>query len=270
MRYFCWNVFFLTIVAGLLSWTPLAGQQKPGEKAEVTELWDELAREHVRPGRIGSVEQNVVNYAGIGADERWEPLLKALEIAVEPTDRNGKLAFWINAYNILTIRVILSEYPVKSIKDAGGWFSSVWDVDAGVAAGEMRSLSEIEHEILRPMGEARIHAAIVCASVSCPPIRAEAFAAGKLDAQLDDQMRSWLANEKTGLDVEDEGQTLRVSSIFDWFGEDFEEETGSVRAFLVRYMPEEKRASLKADNRIRYLYYDWSLNDAARAEFPPG
>jgi hypothetical protein len=130
----------------------------------------------------------------------------------------------------------------------------------------MRTLNEVEHKILRPIGDARIHAAIVCASVSCPPLRAEAFRPDRLNQQLDDQMRVWLGNEQVGLSIERGGATLRISSIFKWFEEDFVKDTGSVRAFLDRYMTEEQKKGARANAGLAYLSYDWTLNDSRRSE----
>lgn len=247
----------------------LAGVASPAQTPDATptvaELWDPIAKEHIRPGRIGDVALNVVDYSAISADPRWPVLLDALAQATEPIERNERLAFWINAYNIMAIKVVLSKYPVASIKDIGGWVTAVWDMDAGTVAGKVRTLTEIEHEILRKMGEPRIHAAIVCASVSCPPIRAEAYTAEKLDDQLTHQMTEWLANQQVGAVIEKEGATLRVSAIFRWFAEDFEAAAGTVRAYVQPYLPATTRARLKPNARIAYLDYDWSLNDAKRS-----
>ncbi|GAB4324810.1 MAG: DUF547 domain-containing protein [Candidatus Sumerlaeia bacterium] len=248
----------LTVVA--------APAQAPPPSSAVAELWDPIAKDHIRPGRIGNVRLNVVDYSAIKADPRWPALLDALARATEPVERKERLAFWINAYNIMAIKVVLSKYPVASIKDVGGWLTTVWDIKAGTVAGKERTLTEIEHKILRKMGEPRIHAAIVCASVSCPPIRAEAYTAEKLDDQLNDQMKLWLGNEHVGAVIENDGETLRLSPIFKWFAEDFEAEAGSVRAFVVRYLPETARARLKPDARIVYLNYDWSINDARHSQ----
>ncbi len=257
---------FLVVLVALLAMaqTTAVASDTKSEVEDTVSLWDALARQHIRPGRIGDVELPLVDYKAIGADSRWKALLKHLETAREPASREEKLAFWINAYNIMAIKVVLDKYPVRSIRNAGGWITQVWDIDAGVVAGRMRTLNEIEHEILRSMDEPRIHAAIVCASVSCPPIRAEAFTAERLEEQLEDQMRVWLANPEIGLRVERGGATLRVSSIFKWFGEDFEKEAGSVRVYLDRYLTEAQKAELQPNARIAYLSYDWTLNDTAR------
>lgn len=228
--------------------------------------WDALLSEYVRPGRIGAVELHAVDYTGIAADPRWPDLLAALRAAPAPTGRQEQLAFWLNAYNILAIQLVVDNYPVKSIKDIGGLFRRVWDVRAGEAAGGTRSLGEIEHNILRPMGDARVHAGIVCASVSCPPLRREAYRDDRLDEQLDDQMRQWLENPETGARLEDNARTLRVSWIFTYFRLDFEKDGQSLDDFLRRHLPASIREELQPNARIKSMNYDWSLNDVRRFE----
>ncbi|MCC5875696.1 MAG: DUF547 domain-containing protein [Candidatus Sumerlaeia bacterium] len=231
------------------------------DTAAMTDLWDELLSDHVRPGQIDDIRTNLVDYEAISKDPRWKELLTSLETISIPESREEKLAFWTNVYNIMAIKVVLKKYPVRSIRNVGGWFTKVWDIDAGNVAGEMRTLTEIEHHIIRPMGDARIHAAVVCAALSCPPLRREAYRAEKLDEQFDEQMRVWLDDEVIGLKVERNGSRVRVSSIFDWFAEDFEEEAGSVRAYLDKYLSDEKRQSIQEDARIVHLRYNWNLND---------
>ncbi len=172
-----------------------------------------------------------------------------------------KLAFWINAYNIMAVKMVLDHYPLKSIKDVAGLFSSVWKLNVGTVGGKARTLNEIEHDILRKMGEPRIHVAIVCASLSCPDIRPEAYTSERLHEQLDDQMKAFLANPQKGLQVEETNQRLYLSSIFKWFAEDFEAK-GGVRPFLAKYVPERVSAYLKMDTfRLSYLDYNWNLNE---------
>lgn len=235
-------------------------------KSNFTDQWDAIARDHIRPGQIGRVSLNLVDYKAISADPRWPVLLGDLEKAAVPGRRPDRIAFWANAYNILAINTVLEKYPVKSIKDVGSLFQEVWDRDAGVVAGKMRTLNEIEHKILRPMGEPRIHAAIVCASVSCPPLRAEAFRGARLNEQLDEQMRVWLANDQVGTKVEKNGAAIRISSIFKWFGEDFEKDGNTVRKTLEKYLSATTKAALKPEAAISYLDYDWTLNDTKRSK----
>lgn len=257
-------IILVFTLLGLLALATVPAQE-PDATPTVADLWDPIAKAHIRPGRIGSVSLNVVDYGAIKADPRWPVLLDALARATEPVERNERLAFWINAYNIMAIKVVLSKYPIDSIKDVGGWITRVWDVDAGLVAGKMRSLGEIEHDILRPMKEPRIHSAVVCASVSCPPLRTEAFRADQLDEQLNAQMREWLSNEKTGLRFDESGRTLWVSWIFTYFKEDFDADGGSLLKFLKTHLPEDLRSKIGDNVRIRAMDYDWSLNDTRRS-----
>jgi hypothetical protein len=211
-----------------------------------------------------------VDYRGLAAEPRWLELLAGLAEAAEPApeQRAERLAFWIDAYNALAIDVVLRHYPLESIRDAGSWLRPVWDLPAGRGAGRDGTLGEIEHAILRPIGEPRIHAAIVCASTSCPSLRREAYRAERLEAQLEDAVRRFLADPRKGSRLEAAG-ALRVSRIFDWFEEDFEA-GGGVRAFLASRLPEESArwlAERGASAPLAHFDYDWSLNDVARA--PP-
>ena len=192
--------------------------------------------------------------------------------------RAERMAFWINAYNAFTLRSIIDHYPIR-----GSWLSiypknSIRQID-GVftgtkwsAAGRLLTLDDIEHKVLRAeFKDPRIHFAINCASVGCPPLASEPYTAARLDAQLDAAARRYLASER-GL-VLDRG-TLRLSKIFKWFGSDFEARfssegpsgrDGTERALLAvvtMYGPPAAQAAARLDGaRIAYLDYDWSLND---------
>ena len=161
------------------------------------------------------------------------------------------MAYWINMYNAITVLLILDHYPVESIKKIGG----AWKDDRVQVAGEELSLNAIENEILRPMTQdARIHFAINCASVGCPPLRSEAYLADGLEEQLEDSTHRSLQLE-TQLAVV--GDTVLLSKIFGWYGEDFEADAGSVEEFIQRY-----REDLPSgDYKTQTMDYDWSLND---------
>jgi len=164
-----------------------------------------------------------------------------------------KLAFYINTYNILALKMMIDHWPQKSIKDIGGFFNPVWGKEAGMVAGKVVSLDDVENKIIRPMGEPRIHLAIVCASVSCPDLRSEPYTAAKLEVQLDEQVNTFLANNKKGLLVE--RNELIVSKIFKWFAKDFKH-VGGVDSFIRQYRPDLDKA-IKIED---YLDYDWSVN----------
>ena len=194
------------------------------------------------------------------------------EQAMPPHDR---MAFWINAYNLFTLRVIVDHYPIR-----GSWFSlaprnsirqidGVWTSLTWRAAGRSLTLDHIEHEILRPLfKEPRVHFAINCASVGCPPLNREPYVAARLDAQLDEAARRYLASP-SGLQIS--GDKLKVSSILKWYGEDFgTPRDTAVLAVIERFGPP-AAAALAASGRakLEFLDYDWSLNDTASAPQEP-
>jgi len=210
---------------------------------------------HVRQGSIDGTKLNVVDYEAIREDARFERVVRTVrEFDVTRLDGEPEhLAFYINAYNVLTIELILDHWPVESIRDIGGLFSGPWDIVMLENADGELTLDDIEHEIIRDYPEPRIHFAVNCASVGCPDLRREPYVAARLDAQLDDQTRRFLGNREKGCRVED-GEA-RVSRIFGWYGEDFEA-AGGVGAFVRRYV-DEPFEDISAN-----LPYDWQLNRA--------
>lgn len=224
--------------------------------------WDGLLKKYVAPKTINGVYLNAVDYKKLGKNQAWVKLVKDLEkVSLSSLKtREEKLSFWINVYNIMAAKMVLDHYPVDSIKDAGSLFTAVWKKEVGVVAGKTRTLNEIEHEILRKMGEPRIHVAIVCASVSCPDLRIEAYTVEKLDEQLADQMKLFLENSEKGLRVDAKKGRVYLSSIFKWFAEDFESK-GGVRKFLAPYASKAGMDALKNSKlSVYYLDYDWDLN----------
>lgn len=166
--------------------------------------------------------------------------------------QNEQLAFLINLYNAATLQLILDHYPVESIKKIGTFFKGPWDQPAVLLFGKTITLNELEHGIIRKRyNEPRVHMVLVCAAKGCPPLRSEVYTADQLDAQLDDQTRIYLASPD-GLVIDHAKGVARISSIFKWYGGDFP----SVERFVEEYSGE-SIAGLK----IRYLNYDWSLNE---------
>ena len=212
---------------------------------------------------VDDIASTRIDYAALRSAEAWDVLLRSLRES-DPRrlrSKNQKLAFWINAYNILAIDLARRHYPIDSIRSIGSFFSPVWKKTAGEIGGRSYTLHEIEHGILRPMGEPRIHAAIVCASLSCPPLRREPYRAAELEAQLDDNMRRWLADPRKGARIDRSARTLYLSPILDWFAEDFGD---SVPSFVAAHLPDADASWIRAQGsalRIRYFEYDWSLND---------
>jgi len=181
---------------------------------------------------------------------------------------DAKQAFWINAYNAVTIRILIDEGLPDTVPHAALFGKNIFKQEDYRVAGKVRSLDEIEHEILRKrFDDPRIHAALVCGASSCPRLRPEPYRAGKLDRQLDEEVHRWLTqgrdkagHRKNELDLD--AGVFRVSRIFKWFQEDFNGggEEG-VLAFLSRHVDEPTRRYLQQhDVEIEYLDYDWSLN----------
>jgi hypothetical protein len=158
-----------------------------------------------------------------------------------------KAAGLINAYNALTLQWILDHYPVKSIKST----SSPWDAKRHNVGGRQVSLNEIEHDTLRPQVGYRAHAVLVCAAKSCPPLWNHAYDAGKLDEQLDDAMRRWLARDDLNHFAPGE-KRMELSKIFSWYGKDFND----LPAIVARYAPVQC-----PDCRISFQSYNWNLNE---------
>ncbi len=209
-----------------------------------------------------------VDYAGLQHSREWQTLIEELEgfDSERLQTREQRLAFWINAYNILAIDLVRRNDSVDSIRDLGSLFAPIWDKEAGRIGERPYSLREIENEILRPMGDPRIHAAIVCASTSCPSLRREPYVASKLHAQLDDALRRFLANPHKGLRVDQRREILHLSKVFDWFESDYAP-AGGVLRFVLPYMPDDALAFVQrigSDIRVSYLEYDWTLNDLDR------
>jgi Protein of unknown function, DUF547 len=181
-----------------------------------------------------------------------------------------KIAFLINAYNSLTLEAIIDNYPTKSIRDIPG----VWDRKKFKVVGQEMTLNDIEHEILRKkFNEPRIHMALVCASIGCPKLKTEPYTGEKLNAQLDEQTRVFLAIPDN-FRIDRDSKRVYVSSILKWFGEDFEKSYGKKANFanlngketafinfISQYLsPAEREYLTQGGYRVSYLDYDWSLN----------
>ena len=241
--------------------------------------WDALLKQQVvvAPGGVAST----VRYAALRADPKALRAYLAKVSAVTPQEyagwpRNDRLAFLINAYNAFTIDLVLTRYPeLKSIKDLGSVFQSPWKRTFFTLLGEQRSLDDLEHGLIRAPGvfdDPRIHAAVVCASVGCPMLREEAYVGDRLGAQLDDALRRFLSDaSRNRFDTQNGTLSVSVSKIFDWYHADFEhghQGIDSLQSLFLRYADvlataPAARAELRAGRfKLRYLDYDWSLNDA--------
>ena len=235
--------------------------------------WSELLARHVHGDRV--------NYAGFATERAALDAYIASLCAVSPAElarapRRERFAFWINVYNAHVVALVLEAYPIASIRDLDRDTGSIWKrrfIALGAhdpeGKGQKLSLDVVEHEILRPRFEdARVHAAINCAAESCPALRAEAFEPARLEEQLDEQARAWLADASRNR-FDAEKRRLQVSALFDWFAQDFARDAGSVPAWIARFAPSSEAAWIEAELaqgkelELETLAYSWKLNDLA-------
>jgi hypothetical protein len=228
-------------------------------------LFTDVLHDHVSGGRV--------NYKAIKQDKRFADYLDVLK-KTDPKTLTGKdeLAFWINVYNAYTLKVVCDNLPLKSITDlngAGGLViatimkSTVWDKKIVNVNGKEYTLNGVENDIIRSKGDPRVHFAMVCGAKSCPPLRNEAFEGAKLNEQLEDQGRDFLAQKKkNSFDITK--KSCELSMIFNWFKGDFEKTGKPVLVYISRFLPKEQAdhvAANAASYSIGYSEYDWALND---------
>lgn len=227
--------------------------------------WTALLGRYVRDGEV---DYEGLKRSGIPDLDAYVQSLQAVcRGNYDESTRGQKLAFWINAYNAYTLKLVLTHYPLSSIRNIGvlpgaAFRESFIPLSALHTGGDaLLSLNEIEHDILRKQfQEPRIHFAIVCASESCPALRSEAYRARALEAQLTDAAQRFVRDpSKNRYDAAT--NTLHLSAIFDWFHDDFERAAKTVPAFVARYAePTVAQAINTRAPRVQHLDYDWSLN----------
>ncbi len=227
--------------------------------------WQRFVEAYDAPGADGV---NRVAYGRIGAAGRQalDDYIAALAATAISTYRRAEqLAYWINLYNALTVRVVLDHYPVKSILDIGtspGWFSiGPWGRKLASVEGEDLSLDDIEHRILRPIWrDPRIHYAVNCASIGCPNLLREAFTGSGAEALLSQAAHDYV-NHPRGAELR--GGRLVVSSLYAWYKVDFGDSDAGVIDHLRAYADAGLAAALDGITRIAGDRFDWALNDAA-------
>ena len=204
-----------------------------------------------------SVVNGEVDYKAIKNNPKFANYVKALEAQPSFTDKNEELTYWINAYNALAIKGILDGRSPKTLFGKIGYFKNA-KYNVG---GKKINLYDLEHKVIIPLGETRIHFAIVCASGSCPKLLSRAYTAKNLDKELDKVAKAFI-NDPTRNKFDKETKTAHLSKIFDWFKKDFNKHSGSVQKYIAQYVndPDLKTALQAESYTIRYLKYDWSLN----------
>lgn len=243
------GIFLLILLLEGLCLLPAVWGESPVDHS----LYGQLLKKYVRDG--------TVDYQGF---KKEEAVLDQYLSLLENTD-TGKLsppegyAFYVNAYNAWTIKLILGAYPgIKSIKDLGGFLSTPWKKKIARIEGQVLTLDNIEHDILRKrFKEPRVHFAVNCAARGCPPLRSEPYQGSRLDQQLNEMTTAFLNDPARNFL---QGETLYVSSIFKWYADDF---NNDVVGFFLKYALGDLKNRLEANRdriRIKYLDYDWSLN----------
>jgi hypothetical protein len=248
-------LFSLTIISIIFS-SCFTGIPRGSSKAVTHEQWTGLLKKYVN-------EKGLVNYKGFIADSAalnsYLQLLSDNAPAGSWT-KEEKLAYWINAYNAFTVKLITQHYPLKSIKDIGPatqiiFVNTPWDKKFFSIGGKSMTLNTIEHKILRKkFKEPRIHFAVNCASISCPKLLNEAYEAATVDAQLTSQAKAFLADTDKNQVTAD---NPKLSSIFKWFNGDFKKTGLSKVAFINQYAPLKINDAANLD----YLDYNWNLNE---------
>ena len=237
-------------------------QTNPEATAKVDHRpWDDLLARYL------SVHEDGVNrfrYGAVSAADgvRLAAYIGALEKVVV-TELTGaeQLAYWINLYNAVTVRVILDHYPVESIRDIRfSWLSrGPWKEKLTAVEGRALSLDDIEHEIVRPVfGDNRVHYALNCASIGCPNLQGRAYTRDNLEASLQSAAREYI-NHPRG--VRFDGSALIVSGLYRWYQADFGQNQRQVIEHLRQYAQPPLRRRLEGVAEITDFFYDWSLND---------
>ncbi len=241
-----------------------------GERVAVGQIdhsgWDALLKKYV--DERGNVEY--AKWKASATDQKaLDDYILQLSAAAFPASATQaeKLAFWVNAYNAVTVKGILREYPTTSIRNhtAKLYGYNIWKDLQLLVGGKAYSLEGIEHEVLRKMGEPRIHFAIVCASIGCPRLLNEAYTAKKLDDQLTLNAQAFFA-DPTKFNADPRSGTIQVSPILSWFAGDFGEDTAAQMKTVAPYVPATAQSLAKSGRaRVSYLEYDWGLNDRSKS-----
>lgn len=250
----------------------------PRQDNSVTEFWSAAAAESTQTVDHQLWQDVLDNYlvtddpSGVALfdyqgllDDGSEELNSYLEqlAAIDPRELNRaeQFAYWVNLYNALTVQIVISNYPIASIKEVGSSPLPVgpWNDPAISIAGQSLTLNHIEHSILRPIWEDyRIHFAVNCASVGCPDLQAEAFTAANTEALLNLASESYL-NHQRGLNLSPD--RLVLSSIFSWYAEDFGNSETQVLETLSKHIPQELAAKLAEYSGAIEYDYNWQLNE---------
>jgi hypothetical protein len=239
-------------------WIVFSAHQKAYADAFDHSKFDLILKQYVN-------DEGLVDYNGIAKDPRFGEYMESLKSAqTDNMSRNGRLAFWIDAYNAVTIDRVIKWRPKKSVRETiipGVWTSTKFFTTRDhIVAGRRLSQDDIENEILRrQFQDPRIHFAIVCASLGCPTLPGFAYTGENVQSKLEEETRSYI-NSPRGTRMDRSGNTLFLSKLFDWYAGDFKAQSGSVLNFIKPYLAPETLGFLKQDPKISFIHYNWALN----------
>jgi hypothetical protein len=240
----------------------VAGLYGPGSTAGFDHsIFDQVLKTYVN-------NQGLVDYNGIAGDQSFKIYMETLKSAQpDAMSRDGQLAFWINAYNAVTIAKVIEWKPKKSVRETfvpGVWTGTkFFTTREHTVAGKDLSQDDIENEILRKQfKDPRIHFAIICASSGCPLLPRFAYTEENVQTMLEEETRKYINSER-GTKIDSAENTLYLSKLFDWFAGDFEYKSGSVLNFIKPYLGQKALAFVEKNPKIKYLPYDWALNAQA-------
>ncbi len=247
------NLLGLSIVLTTCGQPPLYN----GENSSVPNhlAWDSLLQSHVN-------NDGLVDYEAFIRDST-KLNLYLLELSISPPDNiwdeSDQLAYWINLYNASTIRLVTQHYPIESIKDIGSsiqipFVNTPWQKEFIKVLDKTLDLDDIEHNIIREQfDEPRIHFALVCAAMSCPSLRNEAYIGSTLDNQLTDQAKIFLSDlDKNNIS----SNHIIISKLFNWYGRDFKK-----NSTLIEYLNKYSPTLINKDAETDFMDYEWSLNE---------
>ena len=203
------------------------------------------------------VDDGDVNYPGINTSNSYHAYITQLEKKTAFQNSNEELSYWINAYNALAIKGILDgRSPESFFGKIGNFYNAEYTVN-----GRTTNLYDLEHDVIIPLGEPRVHFALNCASASCPRLNNAVYQAEKLEQQLENAAIVFI-NDTSRNSFDQQTKTAYISKIFDWFEDDFVKHSGTVQNYLALYVSDERLSTALANNeyQIKYMEYDWSLN----------
>ena len=224
-------------------------------------LWQDILAKHVH---LNVNNEHGFDYNAVSSSDKNKLTHYLLTLQkIDPRDyrKDEQLAYWVNLYNALIVNLVLTHYPLESVKDIGNGITGPWNIELATVANHPISLNNIEHGVLRPLWQdKRIHYVLNCASIGCPDLAKKSFASKDIDKQLDIAAMHFI-NQKKGVNFND--NTLTLSSIYHWFSTDFGQDQQALFHHLMRYAKPALKQQLKAFKGDAKFSYNWKLNNTS-------